>query len=116
MRGGLREDSGHHATIARPARDSSALMAGRGSCRRSRAGRFRRAQISLGLILGEIENDNLVGRARTFNVKLDWLADGFVFFLDALVIRDYVQGVAVVFCVHFLELHLNGADMLRASV
>src|ERR1700735_815313 len=114
------DDSGRHATITGSQRDRgwtgaavrAVLITGRGSRGRGRSGRFGGAQIALGLVLGEIENDNFVGSASAFHVELDGLANGLVFFLDALIVRDDGHRVAVVLGVNFLQLHLNRADVL----
>src|SRR5580700_4138830 len=67
MRGGLpkiRTPRDHYEPLLR-----AKLIARRRAGGRSRTGRLGSAQVSLGLILGEIEHDDLVRSARALHVK-----------------------------------------------
>src|SRR3984957_3712751 len=114
MRGGLpkiRTPRDHYEQLLR-----AKLIARRRAGGWSRTGRLGSAQVSLGLILGEIDDDDLVRSARALHVKLNGLANGLVLLFNGLVVGDDVDGVAIVFGVDFLQLHLNRTDVLRTGI
>ena len=67
----------------------------------------------LGLILADVEHDDLIRSASAANVKLDRLTNGLVFLLDVFVVGYNVNGVFVVLGIGLTEQHLDGADVLR---
>ncbi len=91
---------------------ASALVARGLCCRRGSAGGFRRAQIALGLVLAEIENNDFVRGAGAAHVELNGFADGLVFLLDVLVVGNHIHGVLIMLGVGLAENHLDGADVL----
>src|SRR6266576_1068031 len=87
------------------------LLPGRRGARRSCSGRLRHAHVARGGRFGHLVDHQFDGQASAAGVEEDRFVHRAILLFEAIVIRQDVDGIAILLGVGVLQLDLNGADL-----